>query len=410
MRLPPELMLLIAKQLQSPHAFSTLASLLRTSHELYDLVAPLLYRKLSIRKDNAHKIFVGLQPHELGEKVEDKDEQNDKEKELKDEIREEWTLWPSMPLKLPFDLAPLPSLSSSTYTPSPATHHRKLALLAHTRSLTLISLPTPPESKILLPLFPARSPVPLPLMPNLAQVKVREAFIVEAGDHLSRLWAGPHRASTPIPRHPFVDFLLLSTPCHLDTLTFHFPPLTSGLKKSFIELRHGLKDVVKRCTLGGVRDTRMQQEWNLFKEEILGMGLMPLTFHWKGNVVDMDGVACSAVPMPRKGVVTIKYDPCDCRAESKGELAGDCANHVEAKKRAQQILETIKPTYDPVFAASANDIERWVFVDAEDVEGGGRENGVESQVRRTLGDIERASRVVFAKSPAKDKSKIEQDL
>ncbi|ODN98433.1 hypothetical protein L198_03677 [Cryptococcus wingfieldii CBS 7118] len=405
MRLPPELMLLVAKQLQSQHAFGTLSSLLRTSSGIYDLFAPLLYRNLFIMTDNAHKIFVGLEPHNFGEVIiEEKDEQ--KERELRDEIRDEWTLWPSVPIKLPSDLAPLPSLTSSTYIPSPATHRRKLALLAHTRSLTLLSLPTPPESKILLPLFPARSPVPLPLMPNLAQVTVENEFIAQAGDHLSRHWAGPHRASTPVPRHPFIDFLLLSTPPRLDALTFHFPLLTSALKQAFIDLREGPEDVVKRCTVGGTRHRRMQHEWSLFKEEILGMGLMPLTFHWKGERVYMDGVTCSAVPMPRKGVVTIKYDPCSCRCEDKveGEPARDCANHVDAKKRAGQILETIKPTYDAVFAASADDIEQWAFIDVEDVEGGGGDDGVESQVRRTLGDIERASRVAFSSLKEKTKS------
>ncbi|WVQ78379.1 hypothetical protein IAT38_000465 [Cryptococcus sp. DSM 104549] len=416
--IPPELILLIARHLQAQHHLATLSRLHQSSWSTYHLVSPLLYEHVELTYNNAGGVFVGLLADKDGGNGRDMREEGGGEGTVGDEVRDQWSLWPSVPIRLPSDTAPIPStLSPSDYTPSSTSHTRKLRLLSHTTSLTITSLPAPPLARSLLPLFPARTKVPLPVFPHLQHITVGTGFILDLAEYLSRLWAGSPRSSTAFPHHPVIDFLLLSTPPHLQTLTWSYPPLTSELKSEWVATRWGAPGVVRRCGLGGTRKRQMEREWRLFVEEICGMGLMPLTFHWKpragapggggegggGNngVMRFKRVVCGAVPLPRSGVVRVEYEGCDCRKRSRAgedDEEEECANHVDVEMRTNQILELINPTYDAAYAASALDVEKWVFVDAELRRGGdgdARGLGVEERVKARLEGTGRGENVIF---------------
>lgn len=56
-RFPMELIIKVVRQMSNP---ATLATMMRVSHDMYDLAAPILYREVGITFKNLEELYVGL--------------------------------------------------------------------------------------------------------------------------------------------------------------------------------------------------------------------------------------------------------------------------------------------------------------------------------------------------------------
>ncbi|OCF41439.1 hypothetical protein I317_04740 [Kwoniella heveanensis CBS 569] len=269
--------------------------------------------------------------------------------------------------------------------PTVHTHTRKIELLSHSRIIIIRSLPSMVTSEHLLDLFPAISnmnsksdsapdpdPNPnlapaksdcTPLFPKLDHLELDPTFISELADWLNRNWITPRTDIIKIPRHPFLDFLLLaftSSSSVTQNLTLIYPTYNEAMLRVFFSSRYGDERTLQRC--GITHDRRrhkIKAEWNLFMDEGVTLALMPLVFNFPQGLerVVVTGVVRSSIVPLRCSKIKVEFRECACVRRERvsvtdnqlqpqaNDRSATCVDHVDIDRRVEQISELLTPSY-----------------------------------------------------------------
>ncbi|WRT67237.1 uncharacterized protein IL334_004203 [Kwoniella shivajii] len=421
----PELFRLVAIHLAQTNSMETLSSLSRTSKSMNHLLFPVLYHHLTLADDNVEKVFRGVSPFDLEEQRKNPLENF---KDSATSVRSQWSLWPDIPVSsdqttdkaehrkgecMSFDLsiAKICSICAGTRTAviqmnpfeerrhadRPLLHHslftvhltttavtrnRKLNLLSHVRAITFNTLPSWHICNSLLSLKDGELDQSNPhyIFPNAKQLLLTSNFTYELSDWLNRNWISPRRDN--IPRHPMIDFLLISIPEPGDVI-IEYPTYTSQMKKAFLQTRYGSKEVVRRCGAEQSRSIRMRGEWELFIDQGIHSSLMPLLWHWRLKTLVFKNVRRSFLPNVRCSNVRVEFAPNEVKHDK------DVTEERDIERRVEQILTFIEPDNE-AYKAAAEDVKSWEFVSPKI-----KQQGLVEQMIRDELDKVKNSRVLF---------------
>ncbi|WVQ69964.1 uncharacterized protein L199_008188 [Kwoniella botswanensis] len=359
----PEIFIHIAHVLVEEQKLATLLSLSMTSKGMYDLLVPVLYRKIQISKRNAEGVFWGILPNA-----------NEFErttssvfgKKIGGEVRTQWSLWPDIALSDDEDEDDDKSYSQSKRCdhiyPSASTNHNKLFYLLQTQHLTIDSLPSFALSSNLLHLFPAKTPDKfIRILPNLKILHLTSQFVYELSKWFNLHTTNPRRKN--LRRHPFLQFLLLSIP-NPTKIIIDYPTFTSQTKEIFIEKRFGSAEVLRRCGVSEeARKRRMEVEWDRFVLHDTSLGLIPLPYFYKGAELVFRNVSGQNIPPIRCKAITVIFANTEFQAEGNGNEDGD-GDGIKGDRRIEQIVDLLEPRNKNLMMA-AQQVRNWRFVNAE---------------------------------------------
>ncbi|WWD10022.1 hypothetical protein V865_008155 [Kwoniella europaea PYCC6329] len=375
----PEIFIHIAQILVEEQKLATLLSLSITSRDLYDLLVPILYKRINISKCNAESLFWSILPNAI-----EKEGSNSRaaSKKIGQKMRAQWSLWPDTALSDDEDEDDNKSYSQSKkrdhIDPSASTNHNKLFYLLQTQHLTVTSLPSFALSSILLHLFPPKTPDSfIRILSNLKTVHLTSRFVYDLSKWFNLHTINPRREN--LRRHPFLQFLLLSIP-HPTKIIVDYPTFIAQTKVEFIKKRFGLPEILRRCGVSEeARKRRMEVEWDRFISHDSSFGLIPLPYFYREAELVFRNVSGQNIPPVRCKAITLIFTNTILQEEGDGNENG-AGVRTESDRRIEQIVDLLEPNNKNLMMA-AQQVRNWRFVNAEIDNDKKIEKGVKDRLR-----------------------------
>ncbi|OCF55757.1 hypothetical protein L486_06508 [Kwoniella mangroviensis CBS 10435] len=370
----PEIFVHIAQILVEEQKLATLLSLSMTCKDSYDLLVPILYKRINISKCNVQNLFWGILPNAF-----EKEGPNSSatSKDIGEKMRAQWSLCPDIALS---DDDDEDEEDRETYSqskkcdhiyPSASTNHNKLLYLLQTQHLSISSLPS----------FPTKTPDKfMRILSKLEILHLTSQFVCDLSKWFNLHTTNPRREH--LRRHPFLQFLLLSIPNPIK-ISIDYPTFTSRTKERFIEKRFGSAEVLRRCGISEEsRRRRMEVEWDRFISHDSSLGLIPLPYFYRGAELVFRNVSVQDIPPVRCKAITVIFANTNLRDED-----GD---GIKIDRRIEQIVDLLEPKNKNLMMA-AQQVRNWRFVNAEV----SKDKKVEKAVRITSREID-ITRVSFS--------------
>nr|XP_019010828.1 uncharacterized protein I206_04131 [Kwoniella pini CBS 10737]OCF49609.1 hypothetical protein I206_04131 [Kwoniella pini CBS 10737] len=304
---PPDVISRIAFFADNP----TRAKLLRTSTSNYLLVSRILYERITISKENAAKLFLGL-PRSVPQPF-----QKDTETDVGESLHLQW---PDISIEIDDEAAICKDDTGEAISPiyivSQVTFHRKIALLKLVKHITISSLPDHHICKDL-EAWPRSHHVGRTLFPNAASTCYQALAVWQFLD-----WSDRHIDFDSHHTHPLAKILSSFGKTHHTCITWPDSDQSmeaayintrqrAGTKLSIDQLKERFAGLINRCDYSIMRH------------------LVP----FRVEALNIHQFRSGHIPVKHKKV-RVFFSDCDCRAPT---TAKRCVGHIDHATRVKSL-------------------------------------------------------------------------